>query len=162
MSSTVSMPSSEETCGIKKMILFDKGVIDKQTEVSMLIKQTRAQWSDDDLKRVKDLQKYALDKEDAWVLDEALIQFVGDVLNSASSEMKIRLLRVLAACALKDTFVTFLHHDRTRRHLMNYANKFNDLSLNEQKAIGLFICNLFAHSPTQSWALYFSEWIPGK
>ena len=74
MSGTVSsMPSSEETCGEKKMILFEKGVIDKQTEVSMLIKQTRAQWSDNDLKRVKDLQKYALDKEDGSLVARAMV-----------------------------------------------------------------------------------------
>ena len=69
-----------------KMALFDKGVLDKQTEISMLVKQTKAQWSDEDLKRVKDLQKYTLDKEDSWVLDEALLNFVGDVLKSLCIE----------------------------------------------------------------------------
>ena len=93
---------------------------------------------------------------------EALLKFVGDVLNSSSSETKIRLLRVLAVCALKDTFVTLLHHDRQRRHLMNYANNFSDLSLNEQKAVAIFICNLFSHHQTQSWVLYFSEWAQGN
>ena len=91
-----------ETNGLTNMALFDKGVLDKQTEISMLVKQTKAQWSDEDLKRVKDLQKYTLDKEDSWVLDEALLKFVGDVLNSSSSETKVRLLRVLAVCALNE------------------------------------------------------------
>ena len=153
---------TEQNGETRMMVLFDKGVLDKQTEMSMLLKQTKAQWSDSDLKRVKDLQKYTLDKEDSWVLDDALLQFVGDVLNSSSFETKIRLFRVLAVCALKDTFVTFLHQDRTRRHLMNYINKFSDLSLNEQKAIGIFVCNLFAHPQTQNWVLYFSEWTPGN
>ena len=146
----------------KKIVLFDKGTLDKQTEISMLMKQTKAQWSDEDLKRVKDLQKYTLDKEDSWVLDEALMNFVGDVLNSSSSETKIRLFRVLAVCALKETFVTFLHQDRKMRHVMNYMNKFSFLSLSEQKAVAIFICNLFSHPQTQSWALYFSEWSEGK
>ena len=151
-----------ENSETNQMVLFEKGVLDKQTEISMLVKQTKAQWSDEDLKRVKDLQKYTLDKEDSWVLDEALLRFVGDVLNSSSSETKVRLFRVLAVCALKETFVTFLHQDRQRRHLMNYANNFSDLSLNEQKSVAVFICNLFSHSQTQSWALYFSEWAEGK
>ena len=145
----------------KDMILFSNGVLDKQTEISMLVKQTKSQWSDDDLKRVKDLQKYTLDKEDSWVLDEALMNFVGDVLNSSSTETKIRLFRVLAVCALKNTFVTFLHHDRQRRHLMNYANNFSELTLNEQKSVALFLVNLFSDPQTQSWVLYFSEWSPG-
>jgi hypothetical protein len=145
----------------KEKVLFEKGILDKQTEISMLVKQTKAQWSDEDLKRVKDLQKYTLDKEDSWVLDEALLRFVGDVLNSSSSETKIRLLRVLAVCALKETFVTFLHQDRQRKHLMNYANSFTDLSVNEQKALAIFMCNLFSHQQTQSWVLYFSEWAQG-
>ena len=159
MSSLHDMPKNGE---IKKMVLFDKGILDKQTEISMLMKQTKAQWSDDDLKRVKDLQKYTLDKEDSWVLDEALMKFVGDVLNSSSSETKIKLFRVLAVCALKETFVTFLHQDRQRRHVMNYMNNFSDLSLSEQKTVAIFICNLFSHHQTQSWVLYFSEWSEGK
>jgi len=150
-----------ETNGLTKMALFNKGVLDKQTEISMLVKQTKAQWSDEDLKRVKDLQKYTLDKEDSWVLDEALLKFVGDVLNSSSSETKVRLLRVLAVCALKESFITFLNQDRQRRHLMNYANNFDKISLNEQKAVAIFICNLFSHVKTQNWALYFSEWAQG-
>ena len=44
---------------------------------------------------------------------------------------------------------------------MNYVNKFAYLSLDEQKAVGLFICHLFANAQTQSWALYFSEWKVG-
>ena len=151
-----------ESNGLTKMALFDKGVLDKQTEISMLVKQTKAQWSDEDLKRVKDLQKYTLDKEDSWVLDEALLKFVGDVLNSSSSETKVRLLRVLAVCALKESFITFLNQDRQRRHLMNYANNFDKISLNEQKAVAIFICNLFSHVKTQNWALYFSEWAQGR
>ena len=151
-----------ENNGLTNMALFDKGVLDKQTEISMLVKQTKAQWSDEDLKRVKDLQKYTLDKEDSWVLDEALLNFVGDVLNSSSSETKVRLLRVLAVCALKESFITFLNQDRQRRHLMNYANNFDKVSLNEQKAVAIFICNLFSHVKTQNWALYFSEWAQGS
>ena len=98
----------------------------------------------------------------SWVLDEALLNFVGDVLNSQSAETKVRLLRVLAVCSLKESFITFLNQDRQRRHLMNYANNFDELSLNEQKAVAIFICNLFSHIQTQNWALYFSEWAQGN
>ena len=132
--------------------------VDKRTEMSMLMQQIKKQWSDDDYKRTRDLQKYALDKEDAWVLDKALVDFVGDVLKSISVETKIRLMRVLAVCALKQSFVHFLHQDRERRYLMNYINGFVHLSLDEKKAVGLFICHLFANAQTQNWALYFSDW----
>ena len=62
--------------------------------------------------RCRDLQKYVLDKEDSWVLDRALLKFVGDVLRSISSETKVRIMRVLAVCALKESFVAFLHQVR--------------------------------------------------
>lgn len=142
------------------VILFASSV-DKRTEMSMLMQQIKKQWSDQDYKCCRDLQKYVLDKEDAWVLDRDLLAFVGDVLCSISAETKVRLMRVLAVCALKESFVHFLHQDREKRHLMNYANKFDQLTLDEQKAVGLFICHLFANQQTQNWALYFSEWTAG-
>ena len=58
------------------------------------------------------MQKYVLDKEDSWVLDRALLKFVGDVLRSISAETKVRIMRVLAVCALKESFVAFLHQVR--------------------------------------------------
>ena len=44
---------------------------------------------------------------------------------------------------------------------MNYVNSFAYLSLDEQKAVALFLCHLFANQQTQSWVLYFSEWTVG-
>lgn len=142
------------------VVLFASSV-DKRTEMSMLMQQVKKQWSDDDHKRCRDLQKYVLDKEDSWVLDRALLKFVGDVLRSISAETKVRIMRVLAVCALKESFVAFLHQDRENRFIMNYVNKFAYLTLEEQKAVSLFICHLFSNPQTQSWALYFSEWTVG-
>lgn len=142
--------------GGKALVLFEK--LDRRVELSMLVQQVKAQWSDRDLERVKDLQKFALDKEGAWVLDKAVVEFAGDVLRSFSADTKVRLLRVLAVCALKDGFVHFLNQDRERRHLMNYANRFAELSLDEQKSLATLFCNLFAKPQTRSWILYFSQW----
>jgi len=41
---------------------------------------------------------------------------------------------------------------------MNYAaTDFSSRSLNEQKALTLFFCNLFS-TQSRRWLLYFSEW----
>ena len=45
-------------------------------------------------------------------MDRALLKFVGDVLRSISAETKVRIMRVLAVCALKESFVAFLHQVR--------------------------------------------------
>ena len=121
--------------GCNSVVLFPSSV-DKRTEMSMLMQQVKKQWSDDDHKRsgccvkqdthlsvsltssvyrCRDLQKYVLDKEDAWVLDKALLAFVGDVLRSISVETKVRIMRVLSACALKESFVAFLHQVSTMK-----------------------------------------------
>ena len=65
-----------------------------------------------------------LDKEDAWVLDKALLGFVGDVLKSISAETKVRIMRVLAVCALKESFVAFLHQVRTMYHEYSQFHPF--------------------------------------
>ena len=112
-----------------------------------------------DLKCAKDLQKYLLHKEDnAWLLDDQIHTLISNLLKSGQDEVKTRILRILALCALKDNFINFLNLDRKQRLIMTQASSFSDLNLAQQKAIAVLICNLFKHPKTSSYALYFSEW----
>ena len=146
-----------------EMITYDS--LDARTEVKLLQAQL---FNEEDQKTAKDLQKYLLStKEDlSWILDDQVHKFVKSFLlntnpesSSPPQEAKIRILRILAICALKENFINFLNLDRKDRVIMNYASTFQDITnLTEQKALAMLICNLFAHPQTSSYALYFSQW----
>lgn len=137
------------------VILFD--TFDARTELKLLQDHLK---TEQEQKSLKDLQKFMLQKEDfSWILDDKLHALIAESLKNGHEEVKIRILRVLSICALKDNFINFLNLDRKSRCIMSYASKFNQISnLNEQKALAMLICNLFSNSQTSSYALYFSQW----
>ncbi len=144
-----------------KIVIFE--TVDSRTEMKLLIDLTSkngGEGSEKSLAGLKDLQKYIVTKEESsWLLDDRLHQVVDDILKTGIEEAKTRLVRLLAVCSLKDDFINFLNLDKIKnRSIMNYANGFDDLSLNEQKATGMFLCNLFARPQTASYALYHSNW----
>lgn len=53
--------------------------------------------------------------------------------------MRVRLLNVLAAAALKDDVILLLHQDRREHVLMNYAHDVDRLSQPEQESLALFV-----------------------
>ena len=55
-------------------------------------------------------------------------------------------MRLLAVGALRQDFWSFLQMDRRDRHLMKYPNDFENLTVEEQKAVTLFLCNNFSSS----------------
>lgn len=54
-------------------------------------------------------------------------------------EVRIRILNILAAAALKDDVILVLHQDRKDHVLMNYAFEIDRLTPEEQCAIALFV-----------------------
>lgn len=54
-------------------------------------------------------------------------------------ELRLRLLNVLAVAALKEDIILVLHQDRREHVFMNYANNFDRLPIDEQKALALFV-----------------------
>lgn len=139
---------------VNGVVRFD--TFDARTELKLLQGQVKT----DHQQSVKDLQKFLLQKEDnSWLLGDPLINLIADILQQGSDECKIRLLRILALCALKDNFINVLNLDRKRKIIMNHALKFQKLdNINEQKALASLICNLFSNPQTSSYALYFSHW----
>lgn len=130
---------------------------DARTELKLLQSQLT---SDKDKEHAKDLQKFLLQKEQdySWLLDDQLHSLIASTLSSGSEDGKTRLLRILSLCSLKSSFINFINLDRKTRSIMNYATQFQTLSLNEQKALAVLICNLFSHPQTSNYAIYFSQW----
>ena len=64
----------------------------------------------------------------------------------------------MAAGALRVDFWSFLQMDRKDRHLMKYPNDFEDLTVEEQKAVALFLCNNFSSGKGADWLMYGSPW----
>ena len=58
---------------------------------------------------------------------------------SLKPEIRVRILNVLAAAALKDDVILLLHQDRREHVLMNYAHDVDRLSVEEQEALALFV-----------------------
>ena len=56
----------------------------------------------------------------------------------------LQVLRLLAAGALRHDFWSFLQLDRKERQLMKFPNDFDNLSVEEQKAVAMFLCNSFS------------------
>jgi len=77
---------------------------------------------------------------------------------SLNTEIRVKLIRLLAAGACRDDFWSFLQMDRKNRVLMRFPNLFEDLSVEEQKGVALFICNLFSSARGSEWLMYGSTW----
>jgi molybdopterin-guanine dinucleotide biosynthesis protein A len=58
---------------------------------------------------------------------------------SLRPEIRVHILNVLAAAALKDDVILLLHQDRREHVLMNYAHDVDRLSVEEQEALALFV-----------------------
>ena len=68
-------------------------------------------------------------------------------------------MRLLAVGSLRDDFWSFLQMDRKERHLMKYPNDFDNLTVEEQKAVALFLCNNFSSTKVNSKLFCSQEYI---
>lgn len=67
--------------------------------------------------------------------------FIDRLLNDKGlpQEVKVRIVNILAAAALKDDVILLLHQDRKDHVLMNYAFDIDRHSTEEQIAIALLV-----------------------
>jgi len=137
-----------------------KDTVNPRVDFDQLSKLISDSLDDKEKECLKDLKEYIIKKEDAWVLDQKLLNFIGGLLEhrSLNPDIRARMLRLLAAGALRQDFWSFLQMDRKNRHLMKYANDFADVQVEEQKAICLFLCNNFSSGKGSEWMLYGSTW----
>ena len=98
------------------------------------------------------IREYVIKGEDSWILDTKLVNFIGALLEhrSLNPDIRAKLVRLLAAGALRDDFWSFLQMDRKDRYLMKYPQDFENLTVEEQKAVTLFLCNNFSSPKVQT------------
>jgi hypothetical protein len=92
-----------------------------------------------------ELKQYVIDDEGSWALGDTFLNFVGKWLNDdqpSNDDLRVKLLNVLAAAALKDDIILLLHQDRRDHVIMNYAHNIDRLPLSEQEALSLFVCHV--------------------
>jgi len=109
---------------------------------------------------LSDLREYVIKGEDSWILDTKLVNFIGALLEhrSLNPDIRAKLVRLLAAGALREDFWSFLQMDRKDRHLMKFPQDFENLTVEEQKAVTLFLCNNFSSPKGTDWLFYTSTW----
>lgn len=135
-------------------------VVNVRTDFDLLNRLLLGSLNESEAKFLKEFKQYAMKKADAWVLDTKLLDFIGGLLthDTLQAEIRIRVMRLLSVCALRDDFHNLLQLDRRERFLMSYANRFDDLGVEEQKAVTMFFCNLFSHEKSTDWLFYSSTW----
>ncbi|XP_014272378.1 uncharacterized protein [Halyomorpha halys] len=109
---------------------------------------------------LEELHKYMLEDEGSWALGESFLVFIGRLLmdKELHEDVTVHTLHVLAAAALKDDVILMLHQDRKHHVLMNYAFDVDRHPIPHQRALTLFICNLFENIASSEWLMYISEW----
>jgi len=138
-----------------------KDLVDVKAEFQSLSACVGKVGLEEDHISMAELKQYVIDDEGSWALGDTFLNFVGKWLNDdqpSNDDLRVKLLNVLAAAALKDDIILLLHQDRRDHVIMNYAHNIDRLPLSEQEALSLFICNLFENSSSSEWLLYISEW----
>lgn len=137
-----------------------KDTIDVQVDFDALVGLVDGILGPEEQQSLEELHQYMLEDEGSWALGDGFLNFVGRLLHDKSlkPEIRVRILNVLAAAALKDDVILLLHQDRREHVLMNYAHDVDRLSIEEQEALALFICNMFENLSSSEWLLYISEW----
>lgn len=99
----------------------------------------------DEQQSMGELRQYMLEDEGSWALGDGFLNFLGRLLHdkSLSPDIRTRTLNILGAAALKDDVILLLHQDRREHVLMNYAFDIDRNTMDEQKALSLFVsvCN---------------------
>ncbi|EEB16607.1 conserved hypothetical protein [Pediculus humanus corporis] len=137
-----------------------KDAVDVKDHFNALVSLVDGKLNDEEKQSLEELKQYMILDEGSWALGDGFLNFVGKLLHdeSFSKDVKIRLLNVLAAAALKDDVILLLHQDRRDHVLMNYAGNVERITVEEQQALSLMFANLFENLSTSEWLLYISEW----
>jgi hypothetical protein len=152
---TISRQSS-----VSDQLITFKDVLNPRTDFDQLERLILPTLDDKEKTCLKDLKKYIVKGEGVWVLDQQILDFVAGLLEhrSLNLDIRVKLLRLLAAGALRDDFWSFLQMDRRNRTLMRFPNLFENLSVEEQKGVALFLVNTFSTPQGADWLMYGSTW----
>jgi len=158
--SEVPLPSFNRQISQGDQLITFKDTLNPKTDFDQLARLLDGSLDEKEKQCLTDLKEYLVKKEDSWILDQKLLNFIGGLLEhrSLNSEIRVKLLRLMAAGALRVDFWSFLQMDRKDRYLMKYPNDFENLTVEEQKAVALFLCNNFSSSKGADWLMYGSPW----
>ncbi|KAK4874626.1 hypothetical protein RN001_013986 [Aquatica leii] len=137
-----------------------RDLIDVKAEYEIFENLLKDQLIEDERRSLDELGQYLLGDEGSWVVGDGFLNFIGRLLNDTAvqHEIRIHVLNLLAAAALKDDVILVLHQDRKDHVLMNYAYEIDRIGVDEQLALALFIANMFENLNSSEWLLYISEW----
>lgn len=137
-----------------------RDLIDVKSEYEVLESLVQNQLTEEESRALDELRQYMLCDEGSWVVGDGFLNFIGRLLNDrdVQHEIRIHILNILAAAALKDDVILVLHQDRKDHVLMNYAYEIDRIGVDEQLALALFIANMFENLSSSEWLLYISEW----
>ncbi|XP_030746960.1 uncharacterized protein LOC115875603 isoform X1 [Sitophilus oryzae] len=137
-----------------------KDLIDVKEEFDALIALIDGKLSPEEQKSTEELQQYMIGDEGSWALSDGFLDYINRLLNDKAfpTEVRVKLLNLLAMAALKDDVILVLHQDRKDHILMNFSFEIDRLSKEEQEAVALFMVNMFENLSSSEWLLYISEW----
>ena len=92
----------------EKLITF-KDNLNPRTDFDQLSRLLDSQLDAEEKKCLADLKQYLVKKEEAWILDQKLLNFVGGLLENRSLDptIRVKVMRLLAAGALRHDFWSF-------------------------------------------------------
>ncbi|CAH1397520.1 unnamed protein product [Nezara viridula] len=137
-----------------------KDAVDVHIAFDTLVGLIDGKLNEEEQLSLEELHKYMLEDEGSWALGESFLVFIGRLLmdKELHEDVTVQTLHVLAAAALKDDVILMLHQDRKHHVLMNYAFDVDRHPVPHQRALTLFICNLFENIASSEWLMYISEW----
>lgn len=109
---------------------------------------------------LREVNEYLMTENGAWALGVPQLELMSKLFADSSFPVSVRLqlLRVLQAMALKEDVILFLHQDRQSHCIMSYIYRIESLSQEEQDLVIGLLCNLCNNTSSFDWLLYISEW----
>jgi len=153
------LPSSERKPHEKGIVFRD---FDQVQDFEDLVRAVVGLCTADEQERLREMEEWIVKGDGTWVLAEGFNSFLGKVLHCPDwpREGRVAMLKLLAFGAEQDDIVLILHMDRRDHLVMNYAQQFDRLSIEEQEELARLWCNLFETGSASEWTLYISEWTP--
>ncbi|KAH9365262.1 hypothetical protein HPB48_015936 [Haemaphysalis longicornis] len=138
----VFYPQVDGAAALKELEAKLEGVIDDQERAAL-----------------RELHEYLVTDNGAWALGTPQLDLFQKLLNDPglSSAVRLSLLRVLQAAALKEDVILFLHQDRKSHCIMSYVHRIESLPPDEQDEVLKLLCNLCSNVSSYDWLLYISD-----
>ena len=108
--------------------------------------------------QIKSFRNYIF-KNESWILQETkFLSFISYILNDSNEDNRVKLLRLLAHCAVKADIMS-IFTDKEMRLVKYIDANFERNSVEEQKSVCLLLCQMSSHSSGRNFLLYQSPWV---